>query len=109
MASTALSTPSPRRANVSSIISLSRPSSSSGPSASQRLTVAQMADVIMPVAPYYEPLSVAVDKSSQLDPTSLVERISEIIEEMHEDGTMVELSEKWYGTDLTVAPRKVTG
>ena len=41
--------------------------------------------------------------------TSLVERISEIIEEMHEDGTMVELSEKWYRTDLTVAPRKVTG
>ena len=23
---------------------------------------------------------------------------------MHDDGTMVELSEKWYGTDLTVAP-----
>lgn len=58
---------------------------------------------------YYEPLSVAVDKSSQLDPTSLVDRISEIIEEMHDDGTMIELSEKWYGTDLTVAPRKVTG
>ncbi len=64
---------------------------------------------IVPPDLYYEPLSVAVDKSSQLDPTSLVERISEIIEEMHEDGTMVELSEKWYGTDLTVAPRKVTG
>lgn len=64
---------------------------------------------VVPPDLYYEPLSVAVDKSSQLDPTSLVERISEIIEEMHEDGTMVELSEKWYGTDLTVAPRKVTG
>ena len=64
---------------------------------------------IVPPDLYYEPLSVAIDKSSQLDPTSLVERISEIIEEMHEDGTMVELSEKWYGTDLTVAPRKVTG
>ena len=37
---------------------------------------------------FYEPLSVAVDRSSQLDPTSLVERISEIIDEMHEDGTM---------------------
>ena len=64
---------------------------------------------VVPPDLYYEPLSVAIDKSSQLDPTSLVERISEIIEEMHADGTMVEISEKWYGTDLTVAPRKVTG
>ena len=54
---------------------------------------------------YYEPLAVAIDKSSQLDPTSLVERISEIMEEMHEDGTMEELSAKWYGTNLSVAPR----
>ena len=64
---------------------------------------------VVPPDLYYEPLSVAVDKSSQLDPTSLVERISEIIDEMHDDGTMVRLSEEWYGTDLTVAPRKVTG
>ena len=64
---------------------------------------------IVPPDLYYEPLAVAVDRSSQLDPTSLVEKISEIIEEMHEDGTLVELSEKWYTTDLTVAPRKVTG
>jgi polar amino acid transport system substrate-binding protein len=64
---------------------------------------------IVPPDLYYEPLSVAVDRNSQLDPTSLVDRISEIIEEMHDDGTMVEFSEKWYGTDLTVAPRKVTG
>jgi polar amino acid transport system substrate-binding protein len=51
---------------------------------------------------YYEPLAVAIDKSSQLDPTSLVDRISEIIDEMHEDGTLSELSKKWYGSDLTV-------
>ncbi len=54
---------------------------------------------------YYEPLAVAIDKSSELDPTSLVERISEIVDEMHEDGTMEELSAKWYGTNLSVAPR----
>lgn len=53
---------------------------------------------------YFEPLSVAVDRSSQLDPTSLVERISEIVNEMRDDGTLAELSEKWYGTDLTVGP-----
>ena len=64
---------------------------------------------IVPPDLYYEPLSVAIDKSSQLDPMSLVERISEIVEEMHEDGTMLQLSEEWYGQDLTVAPRKVTG
>jgi polar amino acid transport system substrate-binding protein len=64
---------------------------------------------VVPPDLYYEPLSVAIDRKSQLDPTSLIDRISEIIEEMHDDGTMVALSEKWYGTDLTVAPRKVTG
>lgn len=53
---------------------------------------------------YFEPLSVAVDRSAQVDPTRLVDRISEIVEEMHEDGTLAELSQKWYGVDLTVGP-----
>lgn len=53
---------------------------------------------------FYEPLSVAIDRSSQLDPTSLVDRISEIVQEMHEDGTLSELSQKWYGADLTIGP-----
>lgn len=51
---------------------------------------------------YYEPLSIAFDKSSTLDPTRLVERVSEIVQEMHDDGTLSELSQKWYGVDLTV-------
>jgi polar amino acid transport system substrate-binding protein len=51
---------------------------------------------------FYEPLSVAIDRSSRLDPTSLVERISEIVEEMHADGTLSQLSNKWYGVDLSV-------
>ncbi|MGH2659700.1 MAG: transporter substrate-binding domain-containing protein [Actinomycetota bacterium] len=50
---------------------------------------------------FYEPLAVAVDKSSDLDPTSFVDRLTEIIEEMHADGTLTELSMKWYGVDLT--------
>jgi polar amino acid transport system substrate-binding protein len=50
---------------------------------------------------YYEPLAVAIDKNSPEDPMPLVEEISSIIQEMHEDGTLSELSEKWYGTDLT--------
>lgn len=53
---------------------------------------------------YYEPLSVAIDRSSQLDPQGLVDRISEIVEEMHDDGTLAELSQKWYGIDLTQGP-----
>jgi polar amino acid transport system substrate-binding protein len=52
---------------------------------------------------YYEPLAVALDRSSTLDPESLLEKISEVIEEMHEDGTLSELSQKWYGVDLTKA------
>ena len=51
---------------------------------------------------FYEPLAVAIDRGSQLDPTSLVEKISEIVKEMHDDGTLSELSQKWYGADLTV-------
>ncbi|HET9322354.1 MAG TPA: transporter substrate-binding domain-containing protein [Gaiellaceae bacterium] len=51
---------------------------------------------------YYEPLSVAIDKKSQEDPSSLVARISQIVKDMHKDGTLSKLSKKWYGTDLTV-------
>jgi len=50
---------------------------------------------------FYEPLAVAFDKSSQLDPTSLLEAVSGIVEEMHADGTLSELSMKWFGTDYT--------
>ncbi|GIV00763.1 MAG: amino acid ABC transporter substrate-binding protein [Actinomycetota bacterium] len=52
---------------------------------------------------FYEPLAVAFDKSAPLDPTGLVEAVSQIIEEMHADGTLTELSMKWYGEDLTKA------
>ncbi len=51
---------------------------------------------------FYEPLAVAFDKSAPLDPTSLVEKVGQIIEEMHADGTLTELSMKWYETDLTM-------
>jgi polar amino acid transport system substrate-binding protein len=50
---------------------------------------------------YYEPLAVAIDKDSPANPNPLVDEVSKIIEEMHEDGTLTELSEKWYGVDLT--------
>ena len=52
---------------------------------------------------FYEPLAVAFDKKAPLDPTSLVEAVDQIVGEMHADGTLTELSKKWYnGLDLTV-------
>jgi polar amino acid transport system substrate-binding protein len=53
---------------------------------------------------FFEPLAVAVDKSAPLDPTTLVAKITEIIDEMHSDGTLTTLSQKWYGEDLSVNP-----
>jgi polar amino acid transport system substrate-binding protein len=51
---------------------------------------------------FYEPLGVAVDKSSPADPTSFFQEVNRIVQEMHEDGTLTEFSKKWYdGTDLT--------
>ena len=46
---------------------------------------------------FLEPLAVAIDKG---DP-EWGARLAEIVEEMHADGTLAELSEKWYGADLT--------
>jgi polar amino acid transport system substrate-binding protein len=52
---------------------------------------------------FYEPLGVAMDKSSKLDGTSLAEAADQIVKDMHSDGTLTELSKKWYdGLDLTV-------
>jgi len=52
---------------------------------------------------FYEPLAVAFDKSSQLDPSSLLEQVSAIVDEMHADGTLSDLSMKWFKTDYTIA------
>jgi len=50
---------------------------------------------------FSEPLAVAFDKSAPLDPTSLLEEVSRIIQEMHDDGTLTSLSMKWFDEDLT--------
>ena len=50
---------------------------------------------------FYEPLAVAFDQASAADAQSLVDRVGEIIEEMHGDGTLTALSMQWYGEDLT--------
>jgi polar amino acid transport system substrate-binding protein len=52
---------------------------------------------------FYEPLAIAVDKDAEPDPDSFTETVDGIVGEMHKDGTLSDLSKKWYdGTDLTV-------
>ena len=56
---------------------------------------------------FVEKLGVAFDKKSSRDNTSLVERVSKFIATMHEDGTLRNLSMKWFdGQDLTEDPTK---
>jgi polar amino acid transport system substrate-binding protein len=52
---------------------------------------------------YFEYLSAAVDKASTDNPKGLVDRLTQIIKEMHSDGFLSGLSQKYYGLDLTSA------
>ncbi|HEU5205667.1 MAG TPA: transporter substrate-binding domain-containing protein [Candidatus Limnocylindrales bacterium] len=49
---------------------------------------------------FFEPLAVAFDKSGP-DPSDMVTRVNAILAEMHADGTLKTMSEKWFGLDLT--------
>jgi polar amino acid transport system substrate-binding protein len=49
---------------------------------------------------YFEYLAPAIDRSSELDPTTFVAAVTEQIQAMHSDGTLKALSEQYYGTDL---------
>ena len=53
---------------------------------------------------FSENLAAAFDNSSELDNASAVQRVGEIIQAMHDDGTLRELSMKWFAADLTAAP-----
>ncbi len=52
---------------------------------------------------YYEYLAGAIDKHHSRNPIPLVLRLDEIIQEMHRDGTLLRLSQEYYGLDLTSA------
>lgn len=52
---------------------------------------------------FFEYLAPAIDRSSQLDPTAFIAKVSEIISGLHKDGTLSKLSMQYYGTDLTTA------
>lgn len=53
---------------------------------------------------YSEDLAAAFDKSATLSAESLIAEVNKILEAMHADGTLSELSIKWFGVDLTQAP-----
>ena len=55
---------------------------------------------------YFEYLGVAIDKAHSKDPISLAKKVSEIIQDLITDGTLLELSQKYYGLDLTTAAGK---
>jgi polar amino acid transport system substrate-binding protein len=52
---------------------------------------------------FFEYLAVDVDKKHSKDPVSLVYKVNEIIQQMHNDGTLLKLSLQYYGEDLTTA------
>jgi polar amino acid transport system substrate-binding protein len=54
---------------------------------------------------FSEPLAAAVDKSGP-DPTDFMAKVDEVVTAMHADGTLTQLSEKWFGMDMT---KKVGG
>jgi len=71
-------------------------------------TIAQAVEEGLPVVPigeavFGEPLAVAFDNSVE-DNDSLVARVDEIVGELRDEGVLTELSEKWYGVDLTTPP-----
>ncbi|HVQ88848.1 MAG TPA: transporter substrate-binding domain-containing protein [Actinomycetes bacterium] len=52
---------------------------------------------------FYEPLAVAFDKSSEADSQSITDAVGGIVDEMHADGTLTDMSMQWYKEDLTKA------
>ena len=55
---------------------------------------------------FSENLAVAFDRSASKDIARLVEKVSEIVAAMHEDGTLSGFSMAWFGEDLTTDPTK---
>ena len=57
-------------------------------------------------AVFFEYLAAAFDKKSSKDSASFVPKVTEIIQQMHSAGTLLNLSQKYYGDDLTTAAAK---
>lgn len=50
---------------------------------------------------FFEYLAAATDKKSSLDPVAFVQKVSEIIQNMHQDGTLLRFSQQYYREDFT--------
>jgi polar amino acid transport system substrate-binding protein len=55
---------------------------------------------------FFEYLAAAVDKAAGKDPKSFVEKVTELINAMHADGTLLKLSQQYYNLDLTTSAGK---
>jgi polar amino acid transport system substrate-binding protein len=55
---------------------------------------------------FFEYLAAAFDKESTLDEAPFVNKVNTIIQQLHSDGSLLNLSQKYYGTDLTTAAAK---
>jgi polar amino acid transport system substrate-binding protein len=55
---------------------------------------------------FYEYLVAAIDKKHSKDPLSFARKVTEIIQQMHDDGTLLKLSQKYYDADLTTPAKQ---
>ena len=55
---------------------------------------------------YFEYLAAAFDKASSKDSVPLAQEVSKLIQDMQADGTLLKLSQQYYGLDLTTAAGK---
>jgi len=65
------------------------------------LPLKQLGDTV-----FFEYLGAAIDKSAGKDPIPFAKKVTEIIQQMHSDGTLLKLSQQYYGTDLTTTAGK---
>ena len=72
---------------------------------SMRITPARMKVLAFTSPYYYEdgaiPLGIAIDHGHTLSIGSLVAALNQVVEHMHNDGTLAGLSIKWFGKDLS--------
>ena len=52
---------------------------------------------------FFEYMATAIDKKSRQNPIAFVLKVNEIIQKMHNDGTLLKISKKYYGQDFTTA------
>ncbi|GAB1471984.1 transporter substrate-binding domain-containing protein [Chloroflexota bacterium] len=55
-------------------------------------------------AVFSEDLAAAFDKTNKMDTTSLRAKVDELFAAMHSDGRLTDLSNKWFGMDISTAP-----